>query len=146
MDSRAERFLRFAINRVMTELEQDIQPRKKQGVQPIKKSSACQLLFSLFGIASTRSSRCAQGHITTKQNSSFVLDLNWPSEVTPFTQVIQQSLCGETKSNSWCEVCHHDGVSVSDRSVASLPQYIMIMIGQTSTTTTQVSLFVQNKP
>jgi len=124
----------------MTELEQDILPRKKQMIQPIKKSSTYQLLFNLFG-----SCRCPQGHITTKQNSSFVLDLNWPSEVTPFTEVIQRSLCGETKTNSWCEVCHHDGENISDRSVASLPQYIMIVIGQASATTSQVQIIVENK-
>ena len=99
----------------------------------------------MFGIASTQSCRCPQGHITTKQNSSFVLDLNWPSEVTPFTEVIQRSLCGETKTNSWCEVCHHDGENISDRSVASLPQYIMIVIGQASATTSQVQIIVENK-
>ena len=145
MSRRAERFLRFAINRIMAELEQDILPRKKNISQQLKKSPASQMLFSLFGIASTQSCRCPQGHVTTKQNSSFVLDLNWPSTPTSFTEIIQRSLCGESKNTSWCEVCHHDGESVNDRSVASLPQYIMMVIGQTSAVTNQVREILESK-
>ena len=272
MTRRAERFLRFALSHVMSELEMDILPKKAKGAAG-RRSPLSQLLFSVFGVACSQSHRCPQGHVTTKKTASFVLDLVWPASIasstaavvasngssngssnaslntslnissnatstissnassttslntslntsttsttslntsttsttslntsttslntpstssnnsstssntssntpsstpsstpsntssnnssipsstpstttsTPssplsFEQVLERSLGGESRVSNWCEVCRRDEEGVSDRSVASLPQYILVMIGEPSTDTTRVNSFL----
>lgn len=136
---RAERFLRFAMSHVMNELEQDILPKKTKSAQ-VRRSPLSQQLFNLFGVAITQSHRCPQGHVTTKKTASFVLDLAWPTTASPFVEVLERSLCGENKKSNWCEMCRRDEEGVSDRSVASLPQYIIVMIGQPSAATAHVRM------
>lgn len=147
MSSRAERFFRFIITRIMKELEFDLIPRKTKTnpTQPPKRSILSQYLFSMIGISTMQSCRCSQGHLTTKQNNTFVLEMNWPpssspssSTATTFASVIQRSLCGESQTMSWCEACHKDGEGVSDKTVSTLPQYIVMMIGQPNEMVTKV--------
>ena len=152
MRSRAERFFRFIINRIMKELELDLIPRKTKTnpAQPPKRSILSQHLFNIIGISAMQSCRCSQGHLTTKQNNTFVLEMNWSSSSSSsasssssstamtFASVIQRSLCGESQTMSWCETCHKDGEGVSDKTVATLPQYIVMMIGQPNEMITKV--------
>ena len=60
MTRRAERFLRFALSHVMSELEMDILPKKAKGAAG-RRSPLSQLLFSVFGVACSQSHRCPPG-------------------------------------------------------------------------------------
>lgn len=109
----------------MLELENDISTKKSKVT-----SSLVGTLHNLFSVASIQTDHCSKGHLITKPSSSYIVDVG--CEDKSFMKSLENSLNSSKNNKLWCDQCKENGLGENEKTILSLPQYLILVISQPS--------------
>ena len=124
------------MSQVISELENDLNNRKMKTAT----HSLSNLLHNIFSVASVQTDHCAQGHLLTKPSSTYIVDIDCSSR--SFLLSLEDSLNQMKSSSLWCEQCKEDGIGKQEKTILSLPQYLILIINQPFSETSLVLAFL----
>ena len=121
MDRRPGRFLQFAINQILSDLEKDT---SKKG-----KSSLSSSIHKYFSVASVQTYRCNKGHLITKPSFTYIIDVE-STKSKGFLQSLEDSINNMKRGTVWCDQCKENSTNEGQKSILSLPKSLLVTINQ----------------